>query len=47
MNLTIFTHMTNPDKRMDPREAIKCYEYFADDIVTVGQTGPMSSIGIT
>lgn len=41
MNLTIFTHMTNPDKRMDPwREAIKCYEYFADDIVTVGQNWP-------
>ena len=37
MKLSIATHMTNPEKRMDPwREALECYEYFSDDIIKVG-----------
>ena len=41
MKITIFTHMTNPEERMDPwREAISCYEYFADDVVKVGKNWP-------
>ncbi len=41
MKVTIFTHMTNPKERMDPwKEALNCYEFFADDIVTVGKNWP-------
>ena len=41
MKVTIFTHMTNPEERMDPwKEALNCYEFFADDIVTVGKNWP-------
>ncbi len=38
MKLSIATHMTNPEKRMDPwREALRCYEYFSDNITKVGE----------
>ena len=41
MKLTIFTTMTDPEKRMDPfREALKCYEDFADEVVVVGDDWP-------
>ena len=37
MNLSIYTHMTNPEERMDPwKEALDCYSYFSDDVFTVG-----------
>ena len=37
MKITLFTHMKEPDKRMDPwREALMCYEDISDDIITVG-----------
>ena len=30
--------MTNPELRMDPwKEALSCYEDFADEVVTVGK----------
>ena len=30
--------MTNPEERMDPwKEALDCYSYFSEDLVTVGQ----------
>lgn len=33
--------MTDPEKRMDPwREALNCYEDFADEVVIVGQNWP-------
>tara|TARA_B100001250_G_scaffold13960_1_gene12218 strand:- start:36429 stop:37250 length:822 start_codon:yes stop_codon:yes gene_type:complete len=39
--LSIFTTMTNPDKRMDPwKEALECYEYFTDNVVIVGKDWP-------
>ena len=29
--------MTNPDMRNDPwREALSCYEFFADEVITTG-----------
>ena len=38
MKLSIATHMTNPEERMDPwKEALKCYEYYSDNIVKVGE----------
>ena len=41
MKIAIFTHMTNPEERMDPwKEALKCYEYFCDEVVTVGENWP-------
>ena len=41
MKISIFTSMTDPEKRMDPwREALKCYEDFADEVVVVGQNWP-------
>ena len=41
MKLTIFTTMTDPEKRMDPfKEALKCYEDFADEVVVVGDDWP-------
>ena len=41
MKLTIFTSMTNPEDRMDPyKEALSCYEDFADEVITVGQDWP-------
>ncbi len=41
MKISIFTHMTNPEERMDPwREALECYEYFCDEVVTVGENWP-------
>lgn len=41
MKLSIFTHMTNPEERMDPwKEALNCYRYFADEVVIVGKEWP-------
>ena len=41
MKISIFTTMTNPEERMDPwKEAIDCYEDFADEIITTGQDWP-------
>ncbi len=41
MKLSIFTSMTNPEERNDPwKEALECYEDFADEVVVVGQTWP-------
>ncbi len=41
MKLSIFTHMTNPEERMDPwKEALSCFEYFADEIIIVGKEWP-------
>ena len=38
MKLSIFTHITNPDERMDPwKESLSCYEYFADEVVIKGK----------
>ena len=43
MNISIFTSMTNPELRMDPwKEALSCYEDFADEVVTVGKVGQKS-----
>mgnify|MGYP000621916421 CR=1 FL=1 len=40
-NLSIFTTMTNPETRNDPwREAISCYEFFANEVVVVGDDWP-------
>ncbi len=37
MNLSIFTHMTNPEERMDPwKECLDCYSFFSDDVFSVG-----------
>ena len=37
MKISIFTTMTNPEERMDPwKEAINCYENYADEVVIVG-----------
>ena len=41
MKISIFTTMTNPDERMDPwKEALNCYEDFADEVVITGQDWP-------
>ena len=33
--------MTNPEERMDPwREALSCYEEFANEVVVVGSSWP-------
>ena len=41
MKLSIFTSMTNPEERNDPwKEALECYEDFADEVIVVGQTWP-------
>lgn len=38
MKLSLFTHMRNPEERMDPwEEALECYQIITDDIVIVGQ----------
>ncbi len=38
MKISLFTHMRNPEERMDPwREALECYESITNDIVIVGQ----------
>ena len=37
MDLSIFTHMTNPEERMDPwKEGLNCYSFFSDDVFSVG-----------
>jgi len=41
MKLSVFTSMTNPESRNDPyKEAISCYEDFADELVIVGKDWP-------
>ncbi len=38
MKISVFTHMREPEKRMDPwEEALKCYESITDEVVVVGQ----------
>lgn len=40
-SLSIFTSMTNPDKRNDPwKEALNCYGDLADEVVIVGKDWP-------
>jgi hypothetical protein len=41
MKVNIFTTMTDPEKRRDPwREALNCYQDFADEVTVVGQDWP-------
>ena len=41
MKISIFTSMTNPEERQDPwKEALNCYEDFADEVITVGEDWP-------
>jgi len=41
MKLSIFTSMTKPDERNDPwKEALACYEDFADEVIVVGKNWP-------
>ena len=41
MKVSIFTTMTNPEKRNDPwEEALDCYSHIADEIVVKGQDWP-------
>lgn len=41
MKLSIFTTMTDPEKRMDPwKEALSCYEDVADEVISVGSDWP-------
>lgn len=41
MKISIFTHMTNPEERMDPwQEALDCYNYYANEVITVGENWP-------
>jgi len=40
-SLSIFTSMTNPEKRMDAwKEALECYNDLADEVIVVGQDWP-------
>ena len=46
-SLSIFTSMTQPEKRKDPwNESLSCYEDFADEVVTVGESWPKNLNGI-
>src|SRR6056300_1281534 len=41
INISISTSMTSPEERMDPwKEALSCYEDFADEVVVVGRDWP-------
>jgi len=41
MKISIFTTMTEPEKRMDPwKEALDCYKEFSDEVVVVGENWP-------
>ena len=41
VSLSIFTTMTDPEKRNDPwKEALECYNFFADEVVVVGDDWP-------
>jgi hypothetical protein len=41
MKISIFTHMTNPEKRNDPwKESLNCYRDFCDELVIVGENWP-------
>lgn len=38
MKISVITSYTDPDKRMDPwKEALNCYQNFADEVVVTGQ----------
>ena len=38
MKISVITSYTNPEERMDPwKEALECYENFADEVVVTGQ----------
>jgi hypothetical protein len=40
-NISIFTSMTNPEERRDPwKEALNCYESFADEVKIIGKDFP-------
>ena len=42
MKISTFTTATNPELRNDPYlEAIKCYESFSDEVITVGSNWPV------
>ena len=41
MKISVFTTYTDPEKRNDPwKEALNCYEDFADEVVVTGQNWP-------
>ena len=41
VSLSIFTTMTDPEKRNDPwKEALDCYNFFADEVIVVGDDWP-------
>ena len=41
MKISIFTTITKPEERMDPwKEALNCYEDFADEVVIAGEDWP-------
>ncbi len=41
MKISVFTSMTNPEKRNDPwAEAVECYENLGDELVIVGDDWP-------
>ena len=41
MKISIHTTMTNPEERMDPwKEALECYNDFADEVVVTGEDWP-------
>ena len=47
MKISIATTYTNPDERQDPwKEAMACYEDFADEVIVTGKTGFMIFHGI-
>ena len=41
MKISCFTTMTNPEQRCDPwKEALECYNFYFDQVVTVGEDWP-------
>ena len=41
MKILCFTTMTNPEQRCDPwKEALECYNFYFDQVVTVGEDWP-------
>ena len=47
MKISVYTHMTNPEQRMDPwQEALSCYEDIGDELITVGEDWPKNLSGI-
>ena len=42
MKISIITTMTNPEERKDPwKEALECYEDFADEVIITGKDWPI------